>query len=110
MTMTQYSDLQDSSLTTIQVYLEAVLRERGFADETVAQKFMLFMEEIGEFAQAARKHAGVKLAAGKIPADLADEAGDVLILFLDICNKLGINAAEALSQKERKNSKRVWVD
>lgn len=107
--MTIYDDLPRSSLQEIQSYIGTTLKKRGFSDESVAQKFMLFMEEIGEFAQAARKHAGVKLAVGKTPPDLADEAGDVLILFLDICNTLGIDAAEALSQKERKNSKRVWV-
>lgn len=101
--------LENASLHTVQAYLQHELKARGFADETLAQKFMLFIEEVGEFAQAARKYADVKLAAGKVPPNLADEAGDVLIMFLDICNKLGVDAQTALIQKEVKNSKRVWV-
>lgn len=103
--------LEGKSLAGIQSYIKLALSARGFDDETVAQKFMLLMEETGELAQAARKHARVKVAddsTAKHKENLSDEVGDVLILVLDICNKLGINAETAIIQKEIKNSKRNW--
>lgn len=97
-----------SSIPTYQQYVKKVLGERGFDDETITEKYMLFVEEVGELARAIRKHAGVKMASDTSVATLLDEAGDVLILYLDLCNQLGIDAEEALLHKEKKNSKRTW--
>lgn len=97
-----------AALAGYQCYVEQILKERGFDDETVEQKFMLFTEEVGELAKAIRKSSGVKYAGDSKHRDLLEEAGDVLILFLDLCNKLGISAEEALRVKEAKNNRREW--
>jgi NTP pyrophosphatase (non-canonical NTP hydrolase) len=97
-----------SSLPVIQDYVKTVLEERGFSDETLAQRFMLFLEEAGEFAKAARKTAGIKVADNARQQDLADEAADVLILLLDICIDLNIDLETAFFAKETKNRTRNW--
>lgn len=96
-------------MPTIQRYVEAMLIERGFDDETISQRFMLLLEEAGEFAKAARKSAGIKLADNARQQDLADEAADVFILLLDICVDLGIDLEKAFLDKEAKNSQRNWT-
>ena len=98
-----------ASLADTQAYVNRVLTERGVDDETLAQKFMLLMEEMGELAQAARKHAGIKTGKDKQLVAIEDEVGDVLIVLLDICNNLGVDAQAALVQKEAKNSRRKWT-
>jgi len=100
-----------SSLEELQHYVKTTLKERGFDEETIAQKFMLLLEEMGEFAHAARKRADIKVDAAKWvdnEQNLQDEAADVLIYLLDICNKLDINLMEAFLAKEQKNQKRTW--
>lgn len=98
-----------ASLNSFQAYIRQELFERGFDDETVAQKFMLFIEEVGELAKAARKYADIKVSKETTQVNLVEEFGDVLILYLDLCNKLGISAEEALIDKETKNKKRSWT-
>jgi NTP pyrophosphatase (non-canonical NTP hydrolase) len=101
----------DNSLKEVQSYVEKTLKKRGFDDETVAQKFMLLLEEMGEFAHAARKHADIKVDEAKWvdnEQNLQDEAADVLIYLLDICNKLDIDLMQAFIAKEKKNQTRNW--
>lgn len=105
------SGLRNDSLGSLQAYVKKTLKERGFEDETVAQKFMLLLEEMGELAHAARKRAGTKVDEAKwqdSEQNLHDEAADVFIYLLDICNKLDIDLAQAFFAKEEKNRKRVW--
>ena len=101
----------DDSLQSFQQYVKQTLKDRGFDDETVAQKFMLLLEEIGEFAHAARKRANIKVDETKWrdnEQNLHDEAADVFINLLDTCNKLDIDLAQAFLAKEEKNRKRTW--
>jgi NTP pyrophosphatase (non-canonical NTP hydrolase) len=106
--MADATETQNAALATYQEYVRQVMIERGFDDESVSQKFMLLMEEMGEFAQAARKQANIKVATDKSVADLCDEAGDVFTILLDICNLLGIDLEKAFIQKEQKNQNRTW--
>ena len=101
----------DDSLKQLQMYVKQTLKERGFADETVAQKFMLLLEEMGELAHAAHKRADIKVDEAKWrdnEQNLQDEAADVLMYLLDICNELDIDLTEAFLAKEEKNRKRTW--
>lgn len=96
------------TLPEYQALFKAVLASRGFADETVAEKFMLLLEETGEFAKAARKLSGIKIAPESKVHDLEDEAADVFILLIDLCNTLDIDLAAAVTKKESKNAQRTW--
>jgi len=97
-----------SRLADIQQYVAEMARQRGFDDETVAQKFMLLGEEVGELARAARKSAGIKVANDTAKAELGSEAADVLFVLLNICNKLDVDLEAAFKTKEAKNSQRTW--
>ena len=101
-------DAQNANLDAYQQYVRAVLTERGFDDETVSQKFMLLIEEVGELAKAARKHANIKVANDATNINVADEVADVFTVLLDICNQLGIDLDKAFIQKEQKNQTRTW--
>jgi NTP pyrophosphatase (non-canonical NTP hydrolase) len=106
--MSDVNDTQNASLAAYQQYVKQVMIERGFDDESVSQKFMLLLEEAGEFAQAARKRANIKVRSDRDEENLADEAGDVFIILLDICNQLDIDLETAFIQKEQKNQNRTW--
>lgn len=95
-------------LAQLQQYVAEKVEERGLADETVAQKFMLLAEEVGELARAARPAQGVKVADDTAQANLSEEAADVLFVLLAICNKVGIDLAAAFETKEMKNNQRTW--
>ena len=95
------------TLADLQQYVRDMVAERGFNDN-IAQKFMLFTEEVGEFAKASRKSTGMHMALDAAKQDVAGEAADVLIVLLDLCNKLGVDLEQAFRDKEAHNKRRVW--
>jgi NTP pyrophosphatase (non-canonical NTP hydrolase) len=100
--------LQDSpTLADLQDYMRAMVKERGFKDD-VSQRFVLLLEELGELAKASRKHVGMGFAEDTERKDLENEAADVLIVFLGLCNLLDIDLEKAFRAKEELNKKRVW--
>jgi NTP pyrophosphatase (non-canonical NTP hydrolase) len=98
----------NASLAAYQRYIKQVLSERGFDDETVSQKFMLLLEEAGEFAQAARERANLAQATDTSSEDLSDAAADVFTILIDICNKLNLDLERAFVDREHKNQTRTW--
>ncbi len=96
------------TLKDFQEYVAEMIVEREFDKETVPELFMLFLEECGEFAKAARKTQNIKSDKNSENFHLAEEAADVFIYLLDICNYLDIDLEEAFRQKEEKNKMRKW--
>ena len=101
-------DTQNAALAAYQQYVRQVMSERGFDDETVSQKFMLLLEEAGEFAQAARNKANLAQSSDATVEDCSDAAADVFAILLDICNQLDINLEQAFINREHKNQTRTW--
>jgi len=102
------SDTQNATIAAFQRYVRAVMEERGFNDETVSQKFMLLLEEAGEFAQAARDKANLAQATDTSTESLGDAAADVFAILLDICNRLDLDLEQAFIKREHTNQGRSW--
>ncbi len=99
---------ENPTLRDFQKYVVALVKERGFDKENVAQKFMLLFEECGEMAKAARKAAKIHSDKNSEQFDAAHEAADVFLLLLDICNYFAIDLESAFREKEEINKKRKW--
>ena len=106
--MSDANDTQNATLAAFQQYVKQVMVERGFDDETVSQKFMLLLEESGEFAKAARERASLAQAADSNAEELTDAAADVFSILLDICNQLDLDLESAFIAREHKNQSRTW--
>jgi len=96
------------TLADLQQYVATAVKERGFKDDRIEQRFLLLLEESGEFAKAARKSAGLGFADDTQTKEAAEEAADVLIILLGICNMMKIDLEKAFRAKEEKNKQRVW--
>ncbi len=96
------------TLREYQDYLKTVVKVRGFDNETVTETFLLFLEECGELAKAVRKSSGIKSGSHSVIHNASEEAADVFIYLLEICNLLGIDMETAFRDKEEKNKKRSW--
>ncbi len=97
----------EPTLADYQQYIRDMIVERGFHN-TIANEFMLLIEEVGEFSKAARKAAGGTLANNASEQDLAGEAADIFIVMLSLCNSLGIDLEQAFRTKEEQNKQRQW--
>ncbi|OIP22962.1 hypothetical protein COX95_02860 [bacterium CG_4_10_14_0_2_um_filter_33_32] len=97
------------TLKELQAYVKKTLKERGFDDETVEQKLLLLVEEVGELAKALRKHSGIKIDKNRPQGEVEHEIADCFIYILDICNKLNIDIEKAFWSKEKINKQRHWA-
>jgi NTP pyrophosphatase (non-canonical NTP hydrolase) len=98
----------DATLSDIQAYVKQVSIERGFEDESIQDKFILLVEEVGELAKELRPMHGVKVADDSTMSEIEHELADILFLVLTLSNKLDIDIFLALKSKEEKNKKRTW--
>jgi NTP pyrophosphatase (non-canonical NTP hydrolase) len=96
------------TLPEYQKRMEELISELGFDNESVSDIFLLLVEEIGEFAKAARKNQGIKTHKGSTNPDLEEEAADIFWYLLDLCNHLNIDLEKAFAVKVTKNQKRQW--
>ncbi len=107
-TMSKLFLKENPTLQDFQKYIQEMVMERGFEKETIPEIFMLFLEECGEMAKAARKQAGMKSDKNSEQFKLEQEAADVFSYLLDICNHFDINLEKAFREKEELNKKREW--
>ena len=98
----------DATLADWQEYVQQKITERGFADETTQQKFMLLVEEVGELAKALRPLEGIKTSDDSARLELKHELADVFWLVCCIANGLGVDLDSAVRSKDTKNEKRIW--
>jgi NTP pyrophosphatase (non-canonical NTP hydrolase) len=99
---------ENPTLQDFQKYVEEMVKERGFDKENIQQIFMLFLEECGEMAKAARKTAGMKTDSNSEQFHLDYEIADVFLYLLDICNHFNVDLEKAVRDKEELNKKRTW--
>ena len=104
------AELPDNpTLKDLQRYLDAICQERGWTKDSPSEKFMLFVEEVGELAKAMRKTAGLyQEQAKQRDISLEEEFSDVLSYLLDLANCYGVDLEDAFRAKERVNQSRTW--
>lgn len=99
----------EPTLKVLQDYLAAVCQERGWTKDSPSEKFVLFVEEIGELAKAIRKKTGLYDEHAKLQTfALEEEFADVLAYLLDLANCYGVDLEAAFRAKEKINEKRTW--
>lgn len=99
----------DPTLGDIQKYVDDMLRERGFHDQSIMQECMMLTEEIGELMKCVRKTGGMRMDAAKTyDIDPAGEVADILIVLTSIANRLGVDMEQAFRDKEAHNKTRTW--
>ncbi len=99
----------DPTLKDLQRYLAQVCQERGWTKDSPSEKFVLFMEEVGELAKAMRKAAGLYEEQAR-PRDISleEEFADVLSYLLDLANCFQVDLEQAFRAKEQVNQSRRW--
>lgn len=99
---------ENPTLRDFQDYTAEMIKERGFEKETIPELFMLFLEECGEMAKAARKTKSIYVTEDSKEYHLDHEIADVFAYLLDICNHFNIDLEKAFREKEEINKKRTW--
>ena len=97
------------TIKEFQEYIEIINKERGFDKESGKDKFILFMEEVGELARAIRKHENLPTSSDTKKAHgISEELADLFICLLNFANIYDIDIEKAFREKEEKNNQRAW--
>ena len=97
------------TLSDLQRYVAEVCQERGWTKDSRSEKFVLFVEEVGELAKAMRKAAGLyEEQAKQRDISLEEEFADVLSYLLDLANCFQVDLEQAFRAKEQINQSRRW--
>ncbi len=97
------------TLKELQQYMDQVCQERGWTKDRPPEKFVLFIEEVGELAKAMRNAAGLYKEPGKTrDIALEEEFADVLSYLLDLANVFQVDLEAAFRAKEAVNQSRKW--
>ncbi len=97
------------TIQDFQTYVRQLEQERGFDNQTAAQKGLLLGEEVGELFKAMRKHeTELRVDEKSQTHSVADELADVFIYLCAIANRYDVDLEQAFRDKEEKNKTRVW--
>jgi NTP pyrophosphatase (non-canonical NTP hydrolase) len=100
---------ENPTLKDLQHYLAEVCQERGWTKDSPSEKFVLFIEEVGELAKAMRKAVGLyEERAKQREMPLEEEFADVLSYLLDLANCFQVDLEKAFRTKEQINQSRTW--
>jgi NTP pyrophosphatase (non-canonical NTP hydrolase) len=98
------------ALDGLQQYYERAARRRGFADETMVDGYVLFVEEVGELAKAMRGQLGSAVhLESAVSRGVAEELADCLLYIVHLANLAGVSLRQAVTAKEKINDDRTWV-
>lgn len=111
-----------ATLNEWQKYVTSMVTARGWNKASDLEIFLLFSEEVGEFAKAFRRFR--RLFAERVTEDraasvdaldlepirqeMAEELADVLSYLLDLSGRLEIDLEQAFVAKEKRNRQRDW--
>jgi NTP pyrophosphatase (non-canonical NTP hydrolase) len=104
----------EATLTDLQHYIAALCKEKGWDKNSHLEIFLLLSEEVGELANAIRKHTQLHKRAEDDSQEettrrlLASELVDVLNYILDLANYFEIDLQKAFIEKNKDNEKRTW--
>ncbi len=100
------SDKPGAVLRPLQEYYAAIANERGYDQESPQDTMLLITEEVGELARAVRKAVGLRRDGRWGETSVAEELADVQLYLLHLANVMGLNLADAVTDKEKKNAER----
>ncbi|OGC46721.1 hypothetical protein A3F07_03770 [candidate division WWE3 bacterium RIFCSPHIGHO2_12_FULL_38_15] len=104
------NEIPIKQIETLQEYIVKKGNERGFSNETLHERLMILVEEIGELMKAVRVNKkGFIDNKFKYDGDLDGEISDILTMIFWTADKLNIDISKAFEKKEKLNNKRVWA-
>ena len=95
-------ELKEGTITHLQEYITQKIRERGFEDESLHERLLLLVEEVGELINASRKISGMNVDQSReISNKVGEEVADVLNLLFAVGTKLGLDIEKEFINKEK---------
>ena len=105
----EITEIPINQIKIIQKYIVKKGKERGFSSESLHERLMILVEEIGELMKAIRiNKKGFIDSNNKNDGDLEGEVSDILTMLFWSAEKLKIDVSKAFEKKEMDNNQRIW--
>jgi len=101
-------ELKKDTISLLQEYMVAKIKERGFEDESLHERLLLLTEEVGELAKACRKISGMNVGKHSKDHSVGEEVTDVINMVFAVAIKLGVDVEKEFLAKEVKNDARHY--
>jgi len=93
----------------IQKLVDKMSKECGFTDETIQDKIIELIEEVGELSHAIRIYLGLKRSKEKSNG-IDEELADCAIYLIDIANYFSLDLEKVIRKKIAVNIARHWLE
>ena len=98
--------LPGHGLERLQHYYRTTAQRRGWSNESARDTLLLLTEELGELARSVRKLEGLARHQPDAATDVRHELADMQLYLVHLANGLGLDLAQAVTDKERINAHR----
>ena len=107
--MNRKNHIKKGTIKNLQEYIAYKIEKRGFKDETIHERLLLLVEEIGELVNACRKITGMNCDVNrKIEVNVGEEITDVINMVFAVGIKLGLDIENEFLKKEKIVDKRFY--
>ena len=102
-------ELKKGTISHLQEHIADKIKERGFEEESLHERLVLLMEEVGELAKACRKVSGMNVDKNReIINNTGEEVADVINMVFAVAIKLGLDVEKEFLEKNIIADKRIY--
>ena len=107
--MNSKNNIKKGTIKHLQEYVAYKIEKRGFKDETIHERLLLLVEEVGELVNACRKITGMNCDVNrKIKVNVGEEITDVINMVFAVGIELGLDIESEFLKKEKIIDKRFY--
>ncbi|MFA5030864.1 MAG: hypothetical protein WC495_04710 [Patescibacteria group bacterium] len=107
--MRKQNKLKKGTIRSLQTYVDAKIISRGFDDESLHERLLLLVEEIGELTKACRKISGMNVDTKKKNfSTVGEEVTDCINMLFAVGIELGLDIEKEFVKKEKIVDKRFY--
>lgn len=102
-------NLITGTINQLQGYIAIKIKQRGFDDETLHERLLLLVEEVGELVRSCRKLAGMNVDPKRtIKSEAGEEITDIINMVFAVAIKLNLDVEAEFLKKEKVVDKRFY--
>lgn len=100
---------KEGTIRHLQEYINYKAKNRGFEDQTLNERLLTLVEEVGELVNACRKAAGRYIDQNReITNEVGEEVADVINMVFWVGIKLGLDIEKEFLTKEERIDQRFY--
>jgi len=107
--MNDTNQLKEGTIRHLQEHIAGKIKSRGFEDESLHERLLLLVEEVGELVNACRKISGMNIDTKREnKANVGEELADCINMIFGVGIELGVDIEKEFIEKNAEVDKRFY--